>query len=281
MAGYALGLIETVGLPAAMEAADAAVKAADVTLIGYELAKGGGLVTVKLEGEVSAVQAAVQSGCAAAARVRKVYSSLVIARPHKDLEQLTRSKENIGKRKPETIAPGDETIQDVPENDMSPVEAVTEEATAEVPGEEIEPETADATAKEEPAPVPGEETETESAAQATAAGEGSGQETGAGAEPDDAAAGDVGSDVEEKEPETDVKQPEPEKKEDLQDFNPVQEEPTAGSDMLAAEPAEKVKEGPADEATGQDFICNLCHDPACTRRKGGPRTACIHYKKRK
>ncbi|MGM3371746.1 BMC domain-containing protein, partial [Escherichia coli] len=52
MSGKSLGLIETVGMSAAVEAADAAMKSANVSLVGYELTKGGGMVTVKLEGEV-------------------------------------------------------------------------------------------------------------------------------------------------------------------------------------------------------------------------------------
>lgn len=51
MSGKSLGLIETVGMSAAVEAADAAMKSANVSLVGYELTKGGGMVTVKLEGK--------------------------------------------------------------------------------------------------------------------------------------------------------------------------------------------------------------------------------------
>lgn len=76
-----LGLIEVVGLVGAIEAGDTAVKAANVRLIGLELTKGGGMVTVKLEGEVSAVKAAVEAGVMAAERLTTVVSKLVIARP--------------------------------------------------------------------------------------------------------------------------------------------------------------------------------------------------------
>ena len=58
MSGQSLGLIETVGMAAAVEAADAAMKSANVNLVGYELTKGGGMVTVKLEGEIGAINAA-------------------------------------------------------------------------------------------------------------------------------------------------------------------------------------------------------------------------------
>ena len=83
-----LGLIEVVGLVGAVEAGDTAVKAANVRLLGYELTKGGGMVTVKIEGEVSAVKAAVDAGAAAAERVGTVQSIHVIPRPHADTEKL-------------------------------------------------------------------------------------------------------------------------------------------------------------------------------------------------
>lgn len=75
-----LGLIEVGGLVAAIEAADAAVKAADVELIGYEAANGMGWQTVKLMGDVSAVEAAIQAAEAAASRIGQVISTCVIAR---------------------------------------------------------------------------------------------------------------------------------------------------------------------------------------------------------
>lgn len=84
----ALGLIETYGLPTAIEAADAAVKAANVTLLGYEKTRGMGMIVVKFVGEVGAVNAAVSAGAAAALRVGKVAACHVIARPHDDLEKL-------------------------------------------------------------------------------------------------------------------------------------------------------------------------------------------------
>ena len=81
----ALGMVETRGLVAAIEAADAMVKAADVKLIHVEKRLGGRLVTVVVEGEVSAVKAAIEAGAAAAAEVGKVKCCEVIARPHPDV----------------------------------------------------------------------------------------------------------------------------------------------------------------------------------------------------
>ncbi|GIV64003.1 MAG: BMC domain-containing protein [Chloroflexota bacterium] len=83
----ALGLIETIGLVTAIEAADAAVKAANVVLLGYDSARAG-KITIKLAGDVGAVQAAVAAGVAAASRVGTVYGSLVIPRPHEEIDPL-------------------------------------------------------------------------------------------------------------------------------------------------------------------------------------------------
>lgn len=83
----ALGMIETKGLIGAVEAADAMVKAANVTLIGKILV-GGGLVTVMVRGDVGAVKAATDAGAAAASRVGELISTHVIPRPHSDVEMI-------------------------------------------------------------------------------------------------------------------------------------------------------------------------------------------------
>ena len=87
MLDYALGLIETRGLVGAIEAADAATKAADVTLIGKERADAG-LMTIKLRGDVAAIRAAVDAGAAAAQRVGELVSAHVIPRPDDETEIL-------------------------------------------------------------------------------------------------------------------------------------------------------------------------------------------------
>ena len=83
----ALGMIETKGLVAAIEAADAMVKAANVTLVGKEHV-GGGLVTVLVRGDVGAVKAATDAGAAAAERVGELISVHVIPRPHNEIEAI-------------------------------------------------------------------------------------------------------------------------------------------------------------------------------------------------
>ena len=83
----ALGMVETRGLVAAIEAADAMVKAANVVLIGSEKI-GSGLVSVMVRGDVGAVKAAVEAGGAAAARLGEVIATHVIPRPHGDVDKL-------------------------------------------------------------------------------------------------------------------------------------------------------------------------------------------------
>ncbi|BCV25665.1 MAG TPA: ethanolamine utilization microcompartment protein EutM [Firmicutes bacterium] len=87
MALEALGLVETKGLVAAIEAADAMVKAANVSLMGYEKI-GAGLVTVMVRGDVGAVKAATDAGAAAAQKVGELVSVHVIPRPHADTEKI-------------------------------------------------------------------------------------------------------------------------------------------------------------------------------------------------
>ena len=87
----ALGMIETKGLVGAIEAADAMVKAANVTLIGKEFV-GGGLVTDMVRGDVGAVKAATDAGAAAAQRVGELLSVHVIPRPHAEVEDILPQK---------------------------------------------------------------------------------------------------------------------------------------------------------------------------------------------
>ena len=87
MAFEALGMVETRGLVAAIEAADAMVKAANVDLIGTEKI-GSGLVSVMVRGDVGAVKAATESGSAAASKLGELVAVHVIPRPHADVEKI-------------------------------------------------------------------------------------------------------------------------------------------------------------------------------------------------
>lgn len=87
MVQQALGMIETRGLTAAIEAADAMTKSAEVTLVGTEKI-GSGLVTVMVRGDVGAVKAAVEAGSDAASRLGELVATHVIPRPHGDVEKI-------------------------------------------------------------------------------------------------------------------------------------------------------------------------------------------------
>ena len=83
----ALGMVETRGLVASIEAADAMVKAADVQLVGTEKI-GSGLVTIMVRGDVGAVKAATEVGAEAAGRLGELVAVHVIPRPHTDVEKI-------------------------------------------------------------------------------------------------------------------------------------------------------------------------------------------------
>lgn len=118
----ALGLIETKGTLAAVEAADAMVKAADVTLV-EKTRVGGGLVTITVTGDVAAVQAAVDAGVAAVERIAasSLAAKLVIPRPHEELEILFTPKGPGGKTDPGV------RDEEEPEAEDAAVEEVVEE----------------------------------------------------------------------------------------------------------------------------------------------------------
>ena len=309
MAGYALGLIETAGLSAAVEAADVALKSADVHLIGYELARGG-RITVKLEGEVSAVSAAIRSSYAAASKVSKVYSRHVIPRPHRSLDIIIESEGTKGRKtvEPDTAEPeaGEETYVQAVETGPAPQEALEEDLVAEeseetvsVPGEATTEEESPAL-KADTEPVPQEALVAHEVEETVSVPD----------EPDDMTMSD-----EEQAPEY--------PQENLQEETKVQPPAIANEEDNAPEPAseavavEKIEpaaestEKPETEAVAEKkpepvqvkaaiellkpkggkiqaeekgepaYTCNLCRDPKCKRKKGGPRTACIHYKKSK
>ncbi len=90
-AGGALGLVETIGLAAGIEAADSMVKAANVEIVTRQQV-GGGLVAIVVQGDTGSVKAAVDAGTAAASRVGRVVSAHVIPRPHPDVDSILRRK---------------------------------------------------------------------------------------------------------------------------------------------------------------------------------------------
>lgn len=105
MSQKSLGLIETYGLLAGIEAADAAVKSANVQLIGYEFAKGSGMTTIKVEGDVGAVKAAIAAAQVSVEKIGRVASVKVIPRPAEGLEMLVRNEATVGYTPPEPPQP--------------------------------------------------------------------------------------------------------------------------------------------------------------------------------
>ena len=93
----ALGMIETKGFIALMEASDAMMKAANVTFLGWDKV-GSGLVSVFVTGDVAAVKAATDAGAAAAGRIGEVVSVQVIPRPHEDLAAVLPIPTKSGKK---------------------------------------------------------------------------------------------------------------------------------------------------------------------------------------
>lgn len=157
-----LGLIETEGLAAGIEAADAAVKSANVELIGYELTKGGGWTTIKVQGDVGAVKAAVDAARMAANKVTRTVSTRVIARPAAGINMLVHTPETVGDRPPEPPAP-----PAPPEPPKGPIEsedtgrpvpppAAEEPAEPEVPETAPAGEPAETAVEPAPQPVPEE-----------------------------------------------------------------------------------------------------------------------------
>lgn len=164
MSQRSLGLIETYGLLPAVEAADAAMKSANVELVGYEFAKGSGMTVVKVEGDVGAVKAAIAAASMAASKVGKVAATRVIPRPATGLEVMVRNGDTKGYTPPEPPAPtspdesgpepdpdrgGLTTEQEAPASE--PAEVTTQDpAPAPAVVEEVQPEPVPA---EEPAPA--------------------------------------------------------------------------------------------------------------------------------
>lgn len=129
----ALGMIETKGLIGSIEAADAMVKAANVTLIGKEHI-GGGLVTVMVRGDVGAVKAATDAGAAAAQRVGELISVHVIPRPHAEVEMILPNppaEDDPPKTQPEDAVKPEETPEAAPKEETPQEQMQMEEMAPE------------------------------------------------------------------------------------------------------------------------------------------------------
>jgi ethanolamine utilization protein EutM len=124
-----LGLIEVIGLVPALEAADACLKAANVHFVGYETVTPG-MVTVKIEGDIGAVQAAISAGRISADKIGTVISSLVIPRPALALNQFHQVSETTEKKAAEAVNMEELQVKEhemIPEVEQSAISDVIEE----------------------------------------------------------------------------------------------------------------------------------------------------------
>ena len=150
MVDYALGLVETKGLVAAIEAADTMVKTANVILIGKEITRGA-LVTIKVIGDTAAVRSAVEAGAAAAQRVGELVSQHVIPRPGDGLEELIFAESQRSSKEIEPIVRHEPPPS--PELDFSAQGEEPLQRQAE-PGDEPEEEPLDEPVQEETTAMP-------------------------------------------------------------------------------------------------------------------------------
>jgi len=224
----AIGLIEVVGMAAALAAADAAVKSANVQLLGYEKTKGGGMITIKFEGDVGAVKAALDAASVEAGKVNRVVSKHFIPRPSDELEKIIPKKQAPPEKKEATQVEAKEEPSLTIENKEEPQEIV--EASQEV---EEQQETIEASQEVEEQPSVEIATSEES--------------------------------------EEVVLEDQDGKKLVENEETIEEEEESTGSDN------EEIESDNSPEVTSDHEVCNICKDPACTRRKGEARTMCIHY----
>lgn len=138
MENLSLGIIETIGLAAAVEAADVCLKSANVVLVGYEFTKGDGMVLVKIQGNVGAVKAAVDAARMAAGKVNRVVSAHVIPRPGPQTGLLIRTAETVGmipsqepEQEPESEAESYTETIDVPEAVLTDPDVLASKAARE------------------------------------------------------------------------------------------------------------------------------------------------------
>lgn len=277
----ALGVIETVGMAAAIQAADTCVKSANVELIGYELTKGSGLVTIKIRGNVGAVKAAIEAAKVSAAAINKVYATLIIPRPAANLEGLIESDSTVGikTKEEEQKNSADEENKDKVEETVNMDEENKDKAedTANVEKENKD-KVEDAANIEEESKEKIEDTVTVEEENKDSLEDSTVEASNEDLQKVEQNQKDINtvdvnndSEVESKVLTSDDSNLDnPNLPEDLQE-----EKNNDGDD-------EEIEEFSQDDSSlneqENDEVCNICHDPACTRKKGQPKNLCIHYK---
>ncbi len=258
MSRTAIGMIETVGLLAAYEAADVALKSANVKFVGYELSSGG-MVVIKFSGDIGAVKSAVDAAAAAASRLGEVFASHVIPRPHQDVDKkMIFTDDTVGYKEDKTP----EESADISTNEPQEMVEVKEskEETEELDIED-QPEEVNLDEQEEEMEADIQESDQE-------------QETAESEEELDEAEDEVPDSEEEFDSEEEEEEsayddePKKEVEEELDETEYFDED---------AEDEEDEEDEEKDEEKDDEDICNLCGDPDCPRRKGELRTDCIHY----
>lgn len=281
----ALGLVEAIGRAAAMVAVDTILKAANVTLIGIEPSKGGGMYAIKIEGDVGAVKAAVDSIKSLDELKNKVFSTKVIPRPSAGIEKLIYNSVTIGYEKKvedailEVI---EEETKQAQEFNEANTEAAKEEPIQEPEAIEeastIEPEVVseDATITIEEPAQESVDTVVDKAIQESIVDEIIPEPVEKTSEPEEsieilqeseeAATKELEQEqIElEKIAEVDTKK---KTENQLEKSSKASTKKTTKGKTLETSEAKKVKKE----------ICNLCNDPKCSRRRGEPKNLCIHY----
>lgn len=234
----AIGLIEVVGMAAALAAADAAVKSANVQLLGYEKTKGGGMITIKFEGDVGAVKAALDAASVEAGKVNRVVSKHFIPRPSDELEKILPKKQAPPEKKDATQVEAEEKPSLAIENKEEPQEIAEPSQEVEKPQEIVEA----SLEVEEPIEEASQEVEAQPSI-----------EIASSEESEEVVLEDQSG------------------KKLVEDEETIEEEESSSSDN------EEAESDHSPQLTSDQEVCNICKDPACTRRKGDARTMCIHY----
>jgi microcompartment protein CcmL/EutN len=256
MSRTAIGMVETVGLLAAYEAADVAVKSANVKLIGYEISRGG-MVVIKFSGDIGAVKSAVDAAAAAASRLGEVFSSHVIPRPHQDVDKkMIFTDDTVGYKKDKTP---EESADKTSEESQEIVEV--KESTEETEEVDIE---------EQPEEVDLDEQDEETEAEIQESDDESKKES-------EEELDEAEDEVPDSEEEFDSEEEEEESEYDDEPKKEVEEELDETEYFDEDDEDDEDEEDAEDEEKDEEDICNLCGDPACPRRKGELRTDCIHY----
>lgn len=240
-----LGLIEVYGLLAAIEAADTMLKTAVVRLVGYERT-GGGLVAVKIMGDVSAVKAAVDAGAAKAAAVGEVWSTHVIPRPHKEIQVLISTEYTVGPAPPDD---GGGDREPDPPVGCEEYAQDTGISLGQAGGDEGEAKPEDEAGDRDGLPGQTGQNEAGTAVESGTQDEGTGEPGPEAGALDGQVPGD-----------------------DEEDWV------SGDSQKSQLEVYEKEKE--ADGLPDKPDVCNLCGDPACPRRKGEVRVKCLRYQRK-